>query len=113
MPDVENAKLLRIHFSEGKAVQGKPLLESIIDKCRGLGIAGASVFRGLEGFGETAEVHRHRVLHPDLPVVIVIVDEAARLARLIPEVESMMDSGLIAISDVKARRVTRGGVSRE
>ena len=113
MPDVEDAKLLRIHFSEGKTFQGRPLHESIIGKCREFGIAGASVFRGLEGFGETAEVHRHRVVHPDLPVVIVIADEAGKLARLIPEVESMMDSGVIAISDVKARRITRGGVPRE
>ena len=113
MPDVKSARLLRIHFSEGKVFQGKPLQESIIGKCRELGIAGASVFRGLEGFGETAEMHRRRVLHPDLPLVIVIVDEAAKLARLIPEVERMMDSGLIAISDVKARRVTRGDLPRE
>jgi hypothetical protein len=113
MPDIEDAKLLRVHFSEGKTFRGKPLHESIIGKCREFGIAGASVFRGLEGFGETAEVHRHRVLHPDLPVVIVIVDEAGKLARLIPEVESMMDSGLIAISDVRARRVSRGEVPRE
>jgi uncharacterized protein len=103
----EAAQLLRIHLTEGRAFQGRPLHEAILDRCRAMGIAGASVFRGLEGFGETAEVHRHRTLSRDQPLSIVIVDEPARISRLIPELESMMDSGVIAISDVKARRVTR------
>ena len=103
----QTAQLLRIHLTEGRTFEGKPLHEAILTKCREQGIAGATVFRGLEGFGETAEVHRHRALHSDQPLVIVVVDEPARLARLIPEVEAIMQSGLIAISDVTARRVTR------
>lgn len=103
----ETAQLLRIHLTEGQTFEGKPLQEAILAKCREQGIAGATVFRGLEGFGETAEVHRHRALNSDQPLVIVVVDEPARLARLIPEVEAIMHSGLIAISDVTARRVTR------
>jgi PII-like signaling protein len=103
----EPAQLLRIHITEGRSFEGKPLHEAILAKCREQGIAGATVFRGLEGFGETAEVHRHRVLHSDQPLVIVVVDEPARLSRLIPEVEAIMRSGIIAISEVTARRVTR------
>jgi PII-like signaling protein len=106
MPKGEAAQLLRIHLTEGRTIEGTPVHEAILTKCRELGVAGATVFRGLEGFGETAEVHRHRLLHSDQPLVIVIVDEPARLARLIPEVEAIMHTGLIAISDVTALRVT-------
>lgn len=104
----EAAQLLRIHLTGGRTFEGMPLHEAILAKCREKGIAGATVFRGVEGFGETAEIHRHRALHSDQPLVIVVVDEPARLARLIPEVEAIMHSGLMAISDVTARRVTRG-----
>jgi hypothetical protein len=104
----EPAQLLRIHIHEGRIFEGKPVHEAILAKCRELGIAGATVFRGLEGFGETGEVHRHRALHSDQPLVIVIVDEPSRLSRLIPEIEAIMHSGVIAISDVTARRITRG-----
>ena len=111
MLNSESAQLLRIHLTEGRTFEGKPLHEAILAKCHEQGIAGATVFRGLEGFGETAEVHRHHIVHSDQPLVIVVVDEPARLARLIPEVEAIMHSGLIAISDVTARRVTRSKAS--
>jgi uncharacterized protein len=104
----EAAQLLRIHLAEGRVFQGQPLHEAILARCRAVGIAGATVFRGLEGFGENAELHRRRTLDHDQPLVIVIVDEASRIARLVPELESMMQSGVIAISDVKARRVSGG-----
>lgn len=101
------AKLLRIHLSEGDKRSGRPLYEAIVDKCRELGIAGATVFRGLEGFGETADVHRHHLLLHDQPILIVIVDEAEALSRLIPEVEAMMVSGMMALSDVRTIRVNK------
>jgi len=100
-------KLLRIHLTEGKSFQGKPLHEAILGRCRELGIAGATVFRGVEGYGETAEVHRHRGLHGDLPLVIVIVDEAANLSGLVEELGRMLPSGLLAMSDVRVRRVRK------
>jgi uncharacterized protein len=103
----EAAKLLRIHLSEGDTHEGKPVHEVILGKCHELGIAGATVFRGLEGYGETAEVHRSRLLHYDQPIVVVVVDDAANLSRLIPEVETVMQSGMMAMSDVKALRVKK------
>lgn len=104
----EAAQLLRIHLTEGRVFEGQPLHEAILARCRALGIAGATVFRGIEGFGENAEVHRHHTFEFDQPLEIVIVDEAARISQLVPQLESMMPSGVIAISDVKARRVTKG-----
>ena len=102
-----DAKLLRIHLSEGDRRQGRKTYEAILQRCQEAGIAGATVFRGLEGFGETAEIHRRHLLHPDQPIVILVVDEAAKITALIPEIEGLMESGMLALSDVTARRVVR------
>jgi PII-like signaling protein len=107
------AKLLRIHISEGDRFQGKPLYEAIVAKCRELKIAGATVFRGLEGYGESAELHRPHLARHDQPILISIVDTAENLNRLVPVVEQMMDTGLIAVSDVQAVRVSKKVPERE
>jgi len=107
MQPYQAAKLLRLHFTERDRHQGKPLYEAIIEKCRALKIAGATVFRGLEGYGETAEIHRSHVLQHDLPIVVQIVDSAENIQRLVPIVEVMMDKGLIAISDVNMVRIQK------
>ncbi len=101
------AKLLRIHVSESDRFGGKPLYEAIVDKCRELGIAGATALRGVEGYGEADELHGAGLLRRDQPVVISIVDTADHMARLIPEVEKMAP-GVMALSDVKVIRVQQG-----
>ncbi|MGA2434780.1 MAG: DUF190 domain-containing protein [Bryobacteraceae bacterium] len=107
MPTPTPGKILRLHFSEHDRYRGKPLYEAIVEKCRELHIAGATVYRGLEGYGETAEVHRSHLLTHDLPIVVSIVDSAENVARLLPVVEEMMDKGLIAMSDVEVIRIQR------
>jgi PII-like signaling protein len=104
MRTVKKAKLLRLHFGESDQYNGKPLYEAIVHRCKELKIAGATVFRGLEGYGETAEIHRHHLIRKDQPIVVTIVDTAENLERLIPEVEAMMDTGMIATSDVEYMR---------
>ena len=101
------ARLLRIHISEGDRFQGKPLYEAIVAKCREMKIAGATVFRGLEGYGESAEMHKSHLARHDQPILISIVDTGDNLSRLVPVVEEMMDTGLIAVSDVRAVRVQK------
>ena len=101
------AKLLRIHIFESDRYQGRPLYEAIVAKCRELKIAGATVFRGLEGYGETAEMHRAHLVRHDQPIIITIVDSGENLATLIPVVENMMDTGLMAASDVQVIRVQK------
>jgi hypothetical protein len=101
------AKLLRIHISEADRFQGKPLYEAIVAWCRELKIAGATVFRGLEGYGESAEMHRSHLTRHDQPIMISIVDTEDNLRRLIPVVEEMMDTGLMAMSDVRVVRVQK------
>ena len=109
MRTVKKAKLLRLHFGESDRYKGKPLYEAIVNRCIELKIAGATVFRGLEGYGETAEIHRHRIIRKDQPIVVTIVDTPENLERLIPEVEAMMDTGMIATSDVEYLRIEKPG----
>ena len=97
MRQTQAAKLLRIHISDSDRRDGKPLYEAIVARCRELEIAGATVFRGLEGFGDTAELHK--------PIVIVVVDSEEKLGRLLSDVEPMIDTGLISITGVQAVRV--------
>ncbi|HUK18110.1 MAG TPA: DUF190 domain-containing protein [Bryobacteraceae bacterium] len=105
MRTVKKAKLLRLHFGESDQYKGKPLYEAIVNRCKELKIAGATVFRGFEGYGESAEIHRHHLVKNDQPIVVTIVDTPENLDRLIPEVEEMMDTGMIATSDVDYMRI--------
>jgi hypothetical protein len=98
---------MRIHISEADRYGEKPLYEAIVAMCREMKIAGATVHRGLEGYGETAEMHKSHLTRRDQPIVISIVDSADNLARLVPVVEEMMDTGLFAVSDVRVVRVQK------
>ena len=107
MQPARTARILRIYTSETDRYQGKPLYEAIVAKCRELKLAGATVFRGLEGYGETAEMHRAHLIRHEQPIVIVIVDAAENLERLIPAVEQMMNTGVLASSEVAMIRVQK------
>ncbi len=103
----QSAKLLRLHLSEDDQRDGKPIYQTIVQKCRELGIAGATVFRGVEGFGESAEIHRPHLLTHHLPIVVTVVDTEDNIKRLIPVVEEIIDTGLIAMSDVEVVRIQK------
>ncbi len=107
MPAPQPAKMLRIHLSESDRYQGKALHEAIVAKCREFKIAGATVFQGLEGYGESADLHRSHLVRHDQPVVVVIVDTAGNVDRLMPALEEMIDTGMLATSDVEMTRVER------
>jgi PII-like signaling protein len=107
VPQLIPAKILRVHFAEGDKHNGKPLYEAIIAKCRELRIAGATVFRGLEGYGGTAGIRRHHVVARDQPIIIVVVDSEENIGRLKPAVEEMMDTGVIAVSEAEMIRVEK------
>jgi PII-like signaling protein len=105
----ETAEILRIHISESDRHSGRPLYEALIAKCRELGIAGATVFQGVEGYGETAEMHKAHLAHSNRPIVIVVVDTAGNIERLIAAAAGMMDTGLMAKSAVQMIRVHKSG----
>src|SRR5580698_11066248 len=98
MLQAQSAEILRIHVSEADRAQGKPLYEAIVAKCRELKIAGVSVFLGLEGYGETAEMHKAHLVASNRPVLITVVDTAENIGRLIPVVADMLNTGLMAVS---------------
>ncbi len=107
MSTYQPAKLMRLHFSEHHRYQGKPLYEAVVQKCLELKIAGTTVIRGVEGYGEMAQIHRSHLLKHDLPIVVTIVDSAENVERLAPIVEEMMETGLIAVSDVQIKRIQK------
>ena len=105
MKAFQPGKLLRVHLSESDRYENRPLYEAIVSKCREHGLAGATVFRGLEGYGEPAEIHRHHLTYSDQPIVVMVIDRPDAIDQLIPVIEAMMDTGLIAVSDVNIQRV--------
>ena len=111
MPQAEPAKVLRVHLCEADKYEGKPLYEAIVTKCRDLNMAGATVFQGLEGYGETAEIHEHHLVARDQPITIVVMDCAANIDRLKPVVEAMLETGVIAVSEVEMIRVQKSGTT--
>jgi hypothetical protein len=100
------AKLIRIHFGEDDKFQDKPLYEAILEKCQELDMAGATVYRGFEGYGASTRIHRGHGLHfsSDAPIVVTIVDSTQKVQQLIPHLDAMLGEGLIAVSDVEVIR---------
>jgi uncharacterized protein len=99
------AKLLRIHFGEDDKWQGKPLYEAIVIRCRELDIAGASVFRGIEGYGASSRIHKaHLLRSSDRPIMVSVIDTEQNINKLLPALDEMVDEGLIAMSDVEVIR---------
>ena len=107
MRQAQAAKILRIHICESDRLGGKPLYEAIVARCRELKIAGATVFLGLDGYGETAELHKSHLVRKDRPIVITIIDTPDNIQRLLPIAAEMIDTGLIAVSDVGMLRVEK------
>ena len=100
-----NGKLLELHMAESDRYEGRPLYEAIVAKCRQLNISGVTVFRGLEGYGPTAEIHRHRLVDRDQPIVILIADKNDVIEKAIPELQETMGKGLMVLSDITMKRV--------
>jgi uncharacterized protein len=97
------AKLLRIYFGEDDKWKGLPLYKAVVEKCRQLDIAGATVYRGVEGYGASTLIRRSHLLSisSDAPIMVSIVDTEERIRKLIPVLDEMVDEGLIAMSDVE------------
>jgi len=108
----DKAKMLRIHFGEDDKWQNKPLYEAIVIKCRELDIAGATVFRGIEGYGASTLIHkRHLLFSSDRPIMVTVIDTEEKISKLIPALDEMVDEGLIAMSEVEViRYVHQDGV---
>lgn len=97
------AKLLRIYFGEDDKWEGQPLYKAIVEKCRALDLAGATVYRGVEGYGASTLIRRPHLfsISHDAPVMVSVVDSEEKLRQLIPVLDEMVGEGLIAMSDVE------------
>ncbi len=95
-------KLLRIFIGESDTWHGKPLYQAIVERARRDGLAGATVVRGIEGFGADSHLHTSRILRlsEDLPVVIEIVDTAERIEAILPLLDDMVGEGMVTVERV-------------
>jgi PII-like signaling protein len=102
MTTQDNGVLLRIFIGESDKFQSKPLYEMIVQKTRELGLAGATVLRGTQGFGARSVVHRAGLLimSTDLPILIEIVETEEKIKLLLPHLETMVAEGMITMEYV-------------
>lgn len=109
------AKMLRIYIGEDDRWEGEPLHEAIVKKLRMIDIAGATVYRGLMGYGAQQRVHKSGFLNlsSDLPIMITVVDTEEKIRRVLPVLDEMVDEGLIALSDVEIIKYTHSRGSGE
>lgn len=102
-------RLLRIFVDEADRWHGQPLYAAIVEWLRKERVAGATVFRGLEGFGSHRELHVSTFfsLMPNLPILIEVVDTDERIERVLPKLEEMVAEGLITLERVDFTFYTR------
>ena len=96
------ARRVRVYIGESDHHGRQPLYMAIVEAARRAGLAGASVFKGIEGFGGHHVVHAARIvdLSSDLPILVELIDEPERIASFLPELRGMLTDGLITVEDV-------------
>jgi PII-like signaling protein len=94
---------VRIFVGDSDRWEGLPLYEAVVQRAREKGLAGATVFRGFEGFGAHSLVHSTRVLRisEDLPILIEIVDRKEKIDAFLPELDAMIREGLVTVEPVQ------------
>jgi PII-like signaling protein len=99
-------KLLRIFFDETDKRNGVPFYEAVVAECQAEGVSGVTVFRGIEGFGMSARIHRARMwpFTKDAPIVVNVIDRSEIVSRLMSRLDRLEFDGLVAISDVEVIR---------
>ncbi|HEY9181150.1 MAG TPA: DUF190 domain-containing protein [Candidatus Baltobacteraceae bacterium] len=108
MPEAATAKLLRIFVDEDDGWSGKPLYEAIVEALREAGFAGATVLKGIEGFGRRRAVRSARAVDfsANLPVLIEVFEQEEKVLEFIPKLREMISDGLITLENVQVVRWT-------
>lgn len=104
MPKITSrAKRLRIYMGETDHYKGRALYQVIVEKAKKLDMAGATVFRGLMGYGASSRIHTAKILalSSDLPVLVEIIDSEEYIAKLLPFLDEMVQEGLVTIEDIE------------
>ena len=104
------AKMLRVYMGEADKWHEAPLYDAIVKKLLMMDIAGATVYRGILGYGAKGHQHKATFFHPtrDLPVMVSVIDTAEKISAAAEVVEEMLEDGLIVISDAEIVRLVRG-----
>ncbi|HET9886682.1 MAG TPA: DUF190 domain-containing protein [bacterium] len=107
----EDATLLRVFLGESDRYDGKPLYEAIVLKARELHLGGATVLRGIMGFGRSSRLHTTKVLRlsEDLPIVVEIADAEEKIQAFLPWLERAVSGGLITLEHARVIRYVGGG----
>lgn len=97
------AELLRIFIGETSKLGQRPLYEVIVEEAKKRGLAGATVTRGIMGFGRNSRIHTAKILRlsEDLPLVIEIVDRPERVAAFLPDLDAMIGEGLVTLEKIR------------
>ena len=100
-----DSRLLRIFIGESDTYEGRPLYEAIVLALRKGGLAGATVLRGIEGFGKSSRLHTAHILRlsEDLPIIIECVDTAEKIEAILPTLDTMIGDGLVTMERVDVR----------
>jgi uncharacterized protein len=100
---LEEGYLLRIFVGESDKIGHKPLYEVIVLKAREAGLAGATVLRGVMGFGKNSILHTTKILRlsEDLPMIVEIVDSLEKVEAFLPTLDSLIEDGLVTLEKVK------------
>lgn len=95
--------LMRIHIGESDKWQGKPLYQALLELFRGEGFSGATVLRGVGGYGSTSIYHTDKILRlsQDLPIIIEVVEYSERIESILPRLDEMIGGGLITLEKVR------------
>ncbi len=107
-------KLLRIFVGESDLFRGHALYEAIVRRARELGLAGATVWRGIEGYGAASRIHTAKILRlsEDLPMLIEIVDTEEKIRAALPEFDAMIEAsgggGLVTLESAEIIKYTQG-----
>ena len=106
-----DGKRLRIYIGENDKHEGHPLYEWIVRRAREHGLAGATVLRGIEGFGAHSRLHTAKVLRlsAELPIVVEIVDTKEKIESFLPAIDAAIDEGLATVERVEVRFYRSGG----
>jgi hypothetical protein len=111
MVDQADSRLLRVFIGEADVFEGRPLYQAIVEVLRRDGLAGATVLRGIEGFGKSSLLHTATVLRlsEDLPILIECVDTVEKVEAVLPVLDDMIEDGLVTIEKVDVRVYRAGG----
>lgn len=103
MTPKDTARRLMIIIDEDAVFNHKPLYQEIVRRAHDSGLAGASVFRGIEGFGSSGSVHTNRILSltAKLPAMVVIIDTDEKIDEFLPQLDEMDVRGIVAVDDVE------------